>query len=130
MKKFIFFMLIFTSAEVFASFSGTWRDRDDGNIVISVAENGKLIDGKLIDGTLPSSGFNLWFTGNRLSPSFGPNEANVKITRINILNNCVTVMWAKWKLVSDFEMAYVIVGTDARCDLPNNYTEQRVFIRV
>jgi hypothetical protein len=129
-KKFVFFLLLFTSASAVASFSGTWRDRKDGNIVISVTENGKLIDGKLIDGTSPSSGFNLWFTGNRLAPYFGPTKANVKITRINLQNNCVTVMWAKWTLVNDFEMTYVIVGSDARCDLPHSYTERRIFVRI
>jgi hypothetical protein len=81
-------------------------------------------DGCNISSDAPSSGFDHEVKGKWVGTHF-----DTTTKRRNIQNGCTTLMYGKVYKLSESQLRTVVYGSDGRCDLPANFTEDSVLIR-
>ncbi len=99
--------------------SGSFR-RGTDNMIIHWVQ-----DGCNISSNAPSRGFDHAIRGLWAGSYF-----DFTVVRQNIQNGCTTQMYGRLFKINDFQIQTEIYGSDGRCDLPPNYTENSVWTRI
>ena len=81
-------------------------------------------DGCNISSDAPFKGFDHTLKGRWVGSHF-----DVTTTRRNINNGCTTLMYGRIYMLGDSRFRAEVYGTDGRCDLLPNYTEESVWTR-
>ena len=97
--------------------AGAWK-RSDG-LVINFAQNDTIITCHAPDANYDHFGVGQW-TGSFFE---------YKVTRRNLQNGCVTLMFVKLTVLAPDLINLDVFGSDGRCDLPTTYTESSVWFK-
>jgi hypothetical protein len=106
------------TAEQCPMIAGAYQHPGD-NMIIYWNQNGCNISADA-----PSSGFDHLITGQWTDGHF-----DYRVSRRNITNGCTTQMYARLYKLDNSRLMSEVYGSDGRCDLPANFTENSVWIR-
>ena len=101
------------------NFTGHWHRQHDNVTWVITENNGR------VTGTLEASNFAHIL--NATKPSSW--RATGPVRRINRTNGCETVMSYEMNMIDPQRIRIQVTGTDGRCDIPSDYTEDFVWNR-